>query len=120
MVAHLVVRLAGIGPSMGSSMGLRGLAPLFARFRVIATLALMSAALGACSVASSQGSGPHPADPQARVPAANYRAVTGGYTSQRPVEPLPWRERNERVTPQGVTPQGVTPQDQPGGHDAHR
>ena len=107
MFAHLVVRLAG--------MSLWGLAPIFTRFRVIATLALVSAALGACSVASSQGSGPHPADPQARVPAASYRPVTGGYASQRPVEPLPWRERNERVTPQRVTPQ-----DQSGGHDAHR
>lgn len=111
MFAHLVVRLAG--------MSLWGLAPIFlARFRVIATLALVSAALGACSVASSQeskrASGPHPADPQARVPAANYRPATSGYTPQRPVEPLPWRERNERVTPQSVAPQG-----QSGGHDAH-
>jgi hypothetical protein len=26
--------------------------------------------------------------------------VLGGYVSQRPVEPAPWRERNERVAPQ--------------------
>ena len=40
------------------------------------------------------------ADPQVPVPAARYSSVTAPYTSQRPVEPLPWRERNERVAPQ--------------------
>jgi hypothetical protein len=40
------------------------------------------------------------ADPNAPVPAVRYSAVTAPYTRQRPVEPLPWRERNERVAPQ--------------------
>ena len=41
-----------------------------------------------------------PADPSTPVPAARYSSVTAPYTRQRPVEPLPWRERNEGVAPQ--------------------
>jgi hypothetical protein len=40
------------------------------------------------------------ADPAVRVPAAKYRPVLGGYTGLRPVEPLSWREQNERLMPQ--------------------
>ena len=40
------------------------------------------------------------ADPGSPVPAVRYSSVTAPYTRQRPVEPLPWRERNERVAPQ--------------------
>ena len=41
-----------------------------------------------------------PADPSTPVPAARYSSVTAPYTRQRPVEPLPWRERNQRIAPQ--------------------
>jgi hypothetical protein len=40
-----------------------------------------------------------PADPGARGSATSYRSVLGGYVSQRPVEPAPWREQNDRVAP---------------------
>jgi hypothetical protein len=43
--------------------------------------------------------GPDPADPAARVPGVDYRSTVGTYKSQRPVEPAPWGEQNERVTP---------------------
>jgi hypothetical protein len=43
--------------------------------------------------------GSDPSDPAARAPAAPYRSVTSGYQSRRPVEPAPWRERNDRVAP---------------------
>ena len=42
------------------------------------------------------------ADPGSPVPAVRYSSVTAPYTRQRPVEPLPWRERNERVLPQAT------------------
>jgi hypothetical protein len=42
---------------------------------------------------------PDPSDPATRVPPASYRSTLGGYSSQRPVEPAPWREQNERVAP---------------------
>lgn len=38
-------------------------------------------------------------DPDVRVPPAVYRAAVRGYSSQRPVEPAPWRERNDGVVP---------------------
>jgi hypothetical protein len=43
--------------------------------------------------------GPDAADPAARVPGVDYRSTTGAYKSQRPVEPAPWGEQNERLTP---------------------
>ena len=43
--------------------------------------------------------GPDPSDPSIRVPATGYRSTIGRYTSQRPVEPAPWREQNERIAP---------------------
>jgi hypothetical protein len=42
---------------------------------------------------------PDPSDPNARAPATAYRPVLGGYVSQRPVEPAPWRTQNNRVAP---------------------
>src|SRR5262245_50725343 len=40
-----------------------------------------------------------PSDPRARVPPVRYRSTIGSYRSQRPVEPAPWGEQNERVAP---------------------
>lgn len=64
---------------------------------VIATLAALMAS--GCAAAPPA---PHlaAADPSIPVPAARYSSVTAPYTRQRPVEPLPWRERNDRVAPQ--------------------
>jgi hypothetical protein len=44
--------------------------------------------------------GRNPADPGAVAAPAAYRSVVGPYQSQRPSEPGPWREQNERVAPQ--------------------
>jgi hypothetical protein len=43
--------------------------------------------------------GPDPSDPKARVRASTYQPVLSGYTSQRPVDPAPWREQMDRVAP---------------------
>jgi len=42
---------------------------------------------------------PGPADANLSAPVASYRPVLGGYVSQRPVGPSPWREQNDRVAP---------------------
>ena len=63
----------------------------------VAALCLLTAACVATPHEPYAGS--DPSDPGARVPAVRYRPTTGGYTSQRPIEPAPWREQNERVTP---------------------
>jgi hypothetical protein len=76
--------------------------------RSIARRYSLPAAVGAvvllmqgCATAPSQPfATTQPSDADARVPAASYRPVLSGYSSQRPVEPLPWREQNRRVTPE--------------------
>lgn len=62
---------------------------------LLAILAGCTAAPSAPLVASD------PSDPNAPTQSVRYSSVLTGYTSQRPVGPLPWRERNERVTPKG-------------------
>lgn len=54
-----------------------------------------------CSVAPPLPRASAAADASIPVPAARYSSVTAPYARQRPVEPLSWRERNERVAPQG-------------------
>jgi hypothetical protein len=54
---------------------------------------------GGCVATGRPITGADPSNPTARVAATTYRSVVSGYVSQRPVEPAPWREQNERVTP---------------------
>jgi hypothetical protein len=73
-------------------------------FRKRATLVAGAFALSLLSAGCvTSADVPHAAaDPSVasvRVPAVAYRPVLGGYVSQRPVEPAPWREQNERVAP---------------------
>jgi hypothetical protein len=69
------------------------LAPTFG----VVALCLLTAACVATPNKSFVG--PDPSDPGVRIPPARYRSTIGNYTSRRPVEPMPWREQNERVTP---------------------
>ena len=56
---------------------------------------------GGCSAAPrAPFVGPDPSDPGARAPPVGYRSTTAPYSSQRPVEPGPWGEQNQRVVPQ--------------------
>ena len=74
---------------------------LFQGWRVKAALVLLLAALnaGCASVPPRPLVGADPADAATRVPAVRYRSTIGPYTSQRPVDPTPWGEQNERVAP---------------------
>ena len=77
---------------------LRGVAA--ARTVPAITTVLLCLLISACVTAPEPPlAGPDPSSPTARVPATAYRPVLGGYVSQRPVEPAPWREQNERVAP---------------------
>jgi hypothetical protein len=60
-------------------------------------LSLLSA--GCVTSADVPPAVPDPSVSSIRVPAVTYRPVLRGYVSQRPVEPAPWREQNERVAP---------------------
>lgn len=68
--------------------------------RFLAALAVALAAIGLGSYSMAESPPPHPAAPDARVRVAPYRSVTSGYVSRRPVEPQPWRGRNDAVAPQ--------------------
>lgn len=54
---------------------------------------------GCTSVPPQPFGGADASDPNQRVPAANYRSAIAGYSSQRPVDPSPWVERNRQVAP---------------------
>jgi hypothetical protein len=38
-------------------------------------------------------------DPSARTRPVEYRSTVAPYKAQRPVEPKPWQEQNQQVTP---------------------
>lgn len=80
------------------SAAVRRCAPLW-RHRLSAALAAAMLLTQGCAPTTPQTTGADASDPQALAPAATYRPVLGNYTSQRPVEPLPWTERNQSVTP---------------------
>lgn len=61
---------------------------------------LLASFVAGCAAPAQPFRTADPSDPQARVSAVGYRSTTGSYASQRPVEPTPWREQNERVAPQ--------------------
>ena len=67
-------------------------------FATLAAAAIVMV-LAACSQTPQRLTGPDPSDPQAPARPAVYRSVIGPYTSQRPVEPLPWRDQNNRIAP---------------------
>ena len=68
---------------------------------IVAVLLFLAALAAGCTTASFSTDCGRPADPDAPVRAVRYSPVLAGYSSQRPVAPMPWRERNERVTPKG-------------------
>jgi hypothetical protein len=69
--------------------------------RFAGALLLMAALAGCAAAPGAPLSAADPSDPDAPVRGVRYTPVLAGYTSQRPVAPKPWRERNERVTPKG-------------------
>lgn len=70
------------------------------RYRLAAVLAAVALLTQGCAPIPSQPFvGAEASNPDVRVPPAPYRPVLGTYSRQRPVEPAPWRERNDRVAP---------------------
>jgi hypothetical protein len=90
MFAHFWAKSAAMRRAAQGQCRLRG------AIGVVALSALTSACV---ATPSAPYTGADPSDPSVRVPSANYRSTLGRYTSQRPVEPAPWREQNERVAP---------------------
>ncbi len=74
--------------------------PFQISFGALAILPAVVLLLAGCTDAPrSPVAGPDPADPGARAPRVGYRSTIAPYKSQRPVDPAPWGEQNERVTP---------------------
>jgi len=93
MLAQIATRFAAIGG--------RRVESLRRHFTPLATLVVLALVGQGCSAPPpAPVAGPDPANPQARVPSSAYRSTIGSYTSQRPVEPAPWGEQNQRVAPQ--------------------
>ena len=68
---------------------------------VLAILPALALLLAGCADAPmAPVAGPDPADPGARAPRVDYRSTVAPYKSQRPVDPAPWGEQNQRVAPQ--------------------
>jgi hypothetical protein len=74
--------------------------PLQITFAVLVAVPALALLLAGCTSAPrSPVAEADPSDPGARVPRVDYRSTIGPYKSQRPVDPAPWTEQNERVAP---------------------
>ena len=66
----------------------------------LAAVAALASAVEACTPTPPVPlAGPDPADPRTRVPAVAYRSAVGPYETRRPVEPQPWQDQNDRLSP---------------------
>ena len=97
MFSHLGARLAAVAAWLGNRRGRRA-PPTFVR-------RMAAAMLAAAPLAGCMADGPpvavagDPANPSARTAGVGYRSTIAPYESLRPATPLPWRERNDGVTP---------------------
>ena len=66
---------------------------------LLAALVLGGILTGCADAPRTPVVGPSPDDPGSRSPRVDYRSTVGSYKSQRPVDPAPWGEQNERVAP---------------------
>jgi hypothetical protein len=74
--------------------------PLRRRLGRLATALALTATLAACGGGRPPPyAGPDPSDPVAPVRAVVAPSTIGPYTRQRPVEPAPWQQQNERIAP---------------------
>jgi hypothetical protein len=74
--------------------------PFRSKVGVLAVLTAFALQLAACAEAPpAPVAGADPSNPGARTPPVGYRSTVAPYNSQRPVEPAPWGEQNQRVAP---------------------
>ena len=69
------------------------------RLRSLLALPLATMVAGCLAVPPVPLAGADPSNPSARTRAVEYRSTVAPYRSQRPVEPKPWQEQNQQVTP---------------------
>ena len=92
MFAHIWANSAAIARRSTSLFG--------KRWRPAVCLLASCLLVAACTATPQQPfNGPDPSNPRTLVLGVGYRSTAGTYASQRPVEPAPWREQNDRVAP---------------------
>ena len=92
MFAHIRANSAAIARRSTSLLG--------TRWRPAGCLLASGLLVAACTAAPHQPfSGPDPSNATTPVRGVGYRSTVGSYASQRPAEPAPWREQNDRVAP---------------------
>src|SRR3954471_17718143 len=64
-----------------------------------AALALAALTAACAAPPPAPVAGADPSDPSVRTKPVGYRSSVGPYEAQRPVEPRPWQEQNQRVGP---------------------
>ncbi|PAY04071.1 MULTISPECIES: hypothetical protein [Bradyrhizobium] len=93
MFSFLGARLAAVATQRG-----RRALPTFVS-RMAAAIVAPALLAGCVTDARPVAVAGDPANPSARTAAVGYRSTIAPYDSLRPSTPLPWRERNDGVTP---------------------
>ena len=98
MYSHFGAMLAAVATRLGSKLGRRAPPTFVSR---IAAAILAAAPLAGCMADGRPlAAAGDPANPSAHTASVGYRSTIAPYSSLRPATPLPWRERNDGVTPQ--------------------
>jgi len=69
------------------------------RSALAATFGVATGLLAGCAAPAVPIAGANPIEASSPVPRVGYRSTTAGYRSQRPVDPAPWIQQNERIAP---------------------
>ncbi|WP_298373082.1 hypothetical protein [uncultured Bradyrhizobium sp.] len=97
MFSHFGARLAAVATRGGNRFGRRAPSTFVSR---IAAAVLAAAPLAGCMADGRPlAAAGDPANPSAQTASVGYRSTIAPYSSLRPATPLPWRERNDGVTP---------------------
>ncbi|WLA86571.1 MULTISPECIES: hypothetical protein [Bradyrhizobium] len=97
MYSHFGARLAAVATRFGNRLGRRAPSTFVLR---IASAILAAAPLAGCMADGRPlAVAGDPANPAAGTAGVGYRSTIAPYSSLRPSTPLPWRERNDGVTP---------------------
>ncbi|MHC2461613.1 hypothetical protein [Bradyrhizobium embrapense] len=97
MYSHFGARLAAVATPRGNRLGRR--APFTFVSRIAAAIVAAAPLAGCMADGRPVASAADPANPSAHTASVGYRSTIAPYSSLRPATPLPWRERNDGVTP---------------------
>ncbi|MGY4311862.1 hypothetical protein [Bradyrhizobium sp. JR3.5] len=97
MYSHFGARLAAVATRLGNRLGWR--APSTFVSRIAAAILAVAPLAGCMADGRPLAVAGDPANPSAGSTSVGYRSTIAPYSSLRPATPLPWRERNDGVTP---------------------